>query len=990
MKRKFKISLILIFSLITSNIFAQIKGTVIDEQNEPMPGVSIVVAGTNNGTATDFDGRFTINNIKLNDILEFSFIGYKTQRITIKSLSQKVDIVMKESAFKMDEVVLVGYNSKKQSELSSAVVTLSSKKLHDMPTNDIGSLLQGKIAGVQVIQSTGEPGASSQIRIRGISSISSTDAEPLYVVDGIIGGDFDPNDIASITVLKDAGTTAMYGSRANNGVIVIKTKSGKMGKTVFEFKSDTGIKYADHGNVTMMNGTEFYNWSAEQYRDPNNHQIDKIRFFNDYSRDLSDKNYDWVGNSFKPALFQKYYMSAKGSSEKLSYYISGSYNNDEGTFMNTKYQGLNFRTNTVYKFSNRIKMKNNITINTSSGNSYDYMDMLYSYLGVPWDNPFNKNGNPKYVDGNTADWISRDHINPFHNAENSSHTFHGFGAGYDMNISFKIADWVSFRTTNRLSMYTDKGHNFVSPLAASTYHDKGYVNDERNLGYEGITTNIFDLRESFGNHNVNGLVGYEYSRSYWEGSYIEGTGLPVGLEVPSVVSNVLSVGGDNGIGAMESFLSQVNYNFKNKYFLTASYRIDAASNFPKNNRIAHFPGVSASWLVSKEKFMDKKWLDVLKIRTSFGITGDPNIGEHQYLGLFGLNSHYNGNSAAIPMQVENLNLTWEKKHQLNFGLDLGILKRVNLSFDVYQNTTKDLILRIPQPLSQGFEYRYENRGKILNNGFEVSLSTKNVVQKNIKWTTDFNFSKNSNVLSGIGDSFQITINGISQIYEDGESLYTFYLPKWLGVDSDTGAPQWEKVTYDAQGNVTSRDATSNYNEATYQKVGHALPDFTGGFTSNLEIYNFTLYANLTYQYGNDIYNFTRTFMDNDGHEPYYNNMKPEPGSSRWEKPGDDATHPSMQNNALSKEPSSRYLEKGDFIKLRTLSLRYKLPTKWVAKSKLKEITVGVTANNLFTFTNYWGQDPEVNIKRDEWAIPGVSDFKYPNNKQFLFNLNVKF
>ena len=990
MKSKPNIILAFIFSLIFASVFAQVKGTVLDETDGALPGASVIISGSKTGTATDFDGHFELKNAKNGDVLVISYMGYETQKITIDSTAKELRVKMQPSGLVMDEIVVVGYSSKKRSELSSAVVILDEKTINDTPSSDVGSLLQGKVAGVQVIQSTGEPGAGSQVRIRGISSITSEDAEPLYVVDGIIGGDFDPNDIASITVLKDAGTTAMYGSRANNGVIIVQTKTGKSGKTVFEFKSDVGVKYADHGKIKMMNGTEFYNWSAEQYRDSGNHEIDLIRFFNDYPQELSKKNYNWVDEAFTPSMFHKTYLSARGSTEKLSYYISGSYTGDDGTFMDTGYQGLNFRTNTTYKFTDRIKMKNNVSINTSKGSSYDYMDMLYAYLGVPWDNPYNSDGTTKYVDGNTQDWTSRDHINPFHNAENSKHNFHGFGITYDMSLNFKLADWLSFRTTNRLNMYTDKSHNFVSRLAAGTYHDKGFIRDEDNAGYGGITTNILDFNKVINDHSFSGLVGYEYSKDYWEGSYIEGKGIPEGLEVPNVISTDINVGGDNEPGAMESLLSQLNYNYNHKYFLSASYRMDRASNFQKNNQSAYFPGVSASWLVSNEKFMDKDWMDQLKLRASYGITGDPNIGAHQYLDLFGLDSHYNGNSAAIPSQRGNDYLTWETKHQLNFGVDLGLFEKVNLSFDVYNNTTKDLILRVPQPLSQGIEYRYENKGEIENKGFEVSLSTKNVNKKNVKWTTDFNFSKNSNVLSGIGDPFQITINGITQIYEDGTDLYTFYLPKWLGVNSDDGAPQWEKLTYDSEGNVASRTATSDYNEASYQKVGHALPDFTGGITSNLEVFNFTLYANFTYQYGNDIYNFTRTFMDNDGHEPYYNNMVANPDWSRWEKPGDVATHPSMQNNALSKEPSSRYLEKGDFFKIRTISLKYSFPKKWLASSKLSHVSIGATANNLFTFTKYWGQDPEVNINRDEWAIPGVSDFKYPNNKQFLLNLDIKF
>jgi len=989
MRCKTKFILSIIFGLFFSNIFGQITGVVVDETG-PLPGVNVLIVGTNSGTETDFNGHFKLQNAKIGDQLEFSYIGLETQRVSINSTTKELLVKMLSGSMQIDEVVLLGYSSKKRSEISSAVVVLDDSKLNDTPSNDIGGLLQGKVAGVQVIQSSGEPGASSQVRIRGISSISSEDAEPLYVVDGIIGGSFDPNDVATITVLKDAGTTAMYGSRANNGVVVVQTKTGKLGKTVFEFKSDVGLKYADHGNVRMMNGKEFYNWSAEQYRDPVMHEIDLIRFFDDYPRELSNKNYNWVDKAFSPSLFQKNYLSAKGSTEKLSYYISGSYTNDEGTFMETGYQGLNFRTNTTYRFNDRVTMKNNVTVNTSRGDSYDYMDMMYAYLGVPWDQPFNADGSPKYIDGNTEGWISRDHINPFHNAENTKHNFHGFGATYDMNLNFKLTDWLSFRTTNRIGMYTDKGHNYVSPLAAGTHHNKGYVLDERNLGYEGITTNIFDLKKTINAHSISGLIGYELSKDYWEASHIEGSGIPVGLEVPSVASTVLDVKGDNGTGAMESFLSQISYNYNNTYFLSASYRADAASNFPETNRIGYFPGVSASWLVSNESFMKDSWINLFKLRTSYGVTGDPNIGQNQFLGLFGLSSHYNGNTAAIPTQVENKLLTWEKKHQMNFGLDFGLFDRINLTLDLYKNTTKDLILRVPQPLSQGFEYRYENNGEIENKGFEVSLSTINFDKENFKWTTDFNFSQNTNTLSGINNPLQITINGISQIYRNDVELYTFYLPKWLGVNTDTGAPEWEKLEQDTDGNILSRSATSDYNEATYQEVGHALPDFTGGFTSNIKLFNFTLYTNITYQYGNDIYNFTRVFMDNDGHEPYYNNMSPNPDWSRWEKPGDIATHPSMQNNALSKEPSSRYLEKGDYLKIRTVSLKYTFPKRWISKSKLKELTLGVDANNLFTFTNYWGQDPEVNIKREDWAIPGVSDFKYPNNKQFLINLNIKF
>ncbi len=322
---------------------------------------------------------------------------------------------------------------------------------------------------------------------------------------------------------------------------------------------------------------------------------------------------------------------------------------------------------------------------------------------------------------------------------------------------------------------------------------------------------------------------------------------------------------------------------------------------------------------------------------------------------------------------------------------MGLYKdRVKMTVDLYNNNTKDLLVLVSQPLSQGFEYRWENSGSVNNKGVELGLSTVNIKTKNFTWTTDLTLAKNKNKLSGIAKPFYTTIGGVSQIYRNGNEIYTFVLPKWLGVDSETGGPLWEKIEKDESGNIISRIPTSNYSEAEPQEVGKALPDFTGGFSSTFDYKNFTLFANLAFQYGNDIYNFTRVFMDNDGHEPYYNNMLPKSDWSRWEKPGDIATHPSMQKNALSKEPSSRYLEDGSFVKLRTVNLSYRLPKRWIKSLNIEDLSVGFSANNLYTYTQFWGQDPEVTLKQQAWSMPGVSDFKYPNNKQFLFNLNIKF
>jgi len=991
-----KIITLLIIQLFVIYGYSQVTGVVVDEKGIEAPGVSVLIQGTSTGTITDVNGKFELN-ANIGDSLIFSFLGYEVQKAVVLKNNQLLSIKMIPFSFDIGELVVMGYSNKTKTEISSAVTVLSEEKLNDTPTDDIAGLLQGKVSGVQVIDNSGAPGSGSEIRIRGVSTIKPGNAEPLYVVDGIIGGSFDPNDVASLTVLKDAGATGMYGARANKGVIVITTKSAKSGKTVFEFKSSYGYNFADQGKIQMMNGQEFYTLSSEMYRDKDTHQIDKIKFYSDYPKTLESLNHDWVGEAFKPAPVQKYYLSASGTNEKLSYYISGAYYNEKGTFRKTGYEKLNLRTNTTYEFNKRVSLKNNINLSASRGTSYDYMDLYYTYLGVPWDNPFNTDGSARYIDGTNAKklsdgtgWWSRDPINPFYTIDNSDHTFKAIAADYDLGLTVKLLDWLTFTSSNRISFSTSKNHNYVSPSVAGTYTGKGYVAEDISMWFNGLSTNLLRFNKVFGAHTIDGLVGVEAEEGYTESLGGSGTGLPQGLSVPEVASAQNDIYGANSGEIFQSIISQINYNYVGTYFLTGSYRADWSTNFPVKHRLAKFPSISASILLNKLAFLGSvSGLDMFRVRGSYGITGDPEIGPGRYMPLYSY-SQYNGYTAAIPYQLGNDDLTLEKTHQVNVGFDLEMFKRVTLNLDVYNNVTKDLIILEALPPSTGFESRYANGPTVDNKGIELGLSTVNIQRGDFKFTTDFTFAKNSNKLTGLKDPIITTVGGVTQIYRNGAELYTFYLPKWLGVDTQTGAPVWEKITQDANGNITSREPTSNYSEAAPQEVGSALPDFTGGVSLTFEYKNFTLYANGAYQYGNDVYNSTRIFMDNDGHEPYYNNMKPKSDWSRWEKPGDVATHPSMQNNSLSKETSSRYLEKGSFFKIRTVSLQYNLPKSWVNSLKLSEVSVALTGNNLYVFTQFWGQDPEITLTKESWTMPGVCDFKYPNNRQYIISLNVKF
>ena len=983
--------LLAVFCL-TMPSFAQIviKGRVTDAgNNQTLPGATITIKGTTEGTTTDINGNYAITVKSTNDILTFGFVGYQREEVKVGTQT-KIDIALVQDAVNLDEIVVMGYSDKKRTEISSSVAVLSMDKTRDATTSNIANMLQGKVAGVQVVSASGSPGSEAEIRIRGVASLSAPKG-PLVVVDGIIGGNYDPNDVETITVLKDAGATGMYGSQANGGVIIVTTKKGKTDKVQFDFKSTVGFRVADHGNVSMMSGSQLYDAQKELYRDYNSGKIDIIKFYNERPLELDSRNYSWIDEMFSPGLVQNYYLSAKRKTEKFGYYLGATYFNEDGTFKNTNYKKMNLRANTSYTFSKRVSVENNINISVNTGTTYDYMDMYYTYLSMPWDNPYDENGEARYVDGTTQDWWSRDKINPLHTVENSDHNFKGMDVNYDFVFNLQITDWLSFVSSNRASLYSTKNHNFVSPLAAGTYHGKGYISEDNNMGYGGITTNLLKFSYKTGDHSISGLAGYEGQSSYYETLSAEGKGLPEGFEVLNVASSEYLIGGTNDKTVMSSIISQLNYNFKGTYFLTGSYRIDATSAFPPDNRRAHFPSVAASWLASNEEFMKGvSRIDLLKLRVSYGITGMKDIGPYQYLGLFSLNTQYNNAAAAVPYQLANPNLTWEKTHQFNVGVDLGLFKRVSLNIDIYNNVTKDLLIQVAQPLSVGFEKKWENVGQVSNKGLEVTLSTVNIKSHSFEWTTDFTFGKNTNKLSGIGSPIYRTVNGIAQIYRDNGELYMFILPKWLGVDPQTGAPLWEHLETDANGNVTERTPTSDYAQATPQEIHSALPDFQGGIASNMRYKDFSLNLNFSYMVGNYVYNFSQRTMDNDGHEPYYNQMEWKEGWSRWIQPGDDATHPSVQNSALSTENSSRYLEDGSYLKIRNITLKYDLPATVVKKLKLQGLAISASAENAFTFTNYWGQDPEVTINSSSWEMPGVSDFKYPGNKQYVINLEVRF
>ena len=974
-----------------------ITGKVSTATGAALPGATIMIKGTRKGTQTDASGNFILRDAHEKDILVISNIRYTTREV---AAAGRITVTLEEDTKKFNEVVVVGYSDKKKGELTSAVSVVSAEKLKDVTTNDVGSMLQGKVAGLQVVNSSGVPGAAAEIRLRGVSSVNASQS-PLFVVDGIIGGNYDPNDVENITVLKDAGATAMYGSQANAGVIIVTTKKAKLGKTRFEAKVTTGFRNPDFGRMKMMNGSQLYDRQKEYYRDyipgttNNSYKIDILKFYSERPKTLAGQNYNWLTTLFSTAPVTNVYLSASGSTEKNEYYTGISYYNEKGTFMGTGYQRINLRGNSTYHFTKNISVTNNINISGSTGKSYNYDDVYNAYLNLPWDNPYDANGNAVYVDGNSAfKWWSRDKINPIHTIRNSSHPYKNFDVNYDLGLNVNITKWLSFTSTNRAAVTYNKATDYYSPLTAGNYNGSGYLNELSTLSYGIISNDLLKFNFHMGDHSLSGLAGIAIENSRAEIIGANGQGLPEGLKVLNVASNNKNVIGSNDAAIIQSFISQLSYGYKEKYFLTGSYRVDGSTAFPASKRYGSFPALSAAWLMSKENFLaDNKFISMLKLRASYGVTGTQDIGSSRYLGLYSLSSQYNNGSAATPSQLPSPNLTWESKQQADVGIDIAVLNnRINFTADAYNNVTKKLLLQVPQPLSVGFEQRWENVGQVINNGIEFGINTINIKTKDFEWSTDFNINFNSNKLRQLPSDITRTQPtwSISQIYRNDGNLYEFYMPKWMGVNKETGAPQWEKVNKDADGKIISREATSDYASATYQEVGSALPKFQGGFNSQWTYKNISLSVNAYFLSGNKVFSNTLRFVMNDGNEPYYNQIVLPKGYSIWTKPGDIATEPSPQNAANSTETSTRYLKDGSFLSIRNIALSYTLPKSLISHWKMEGVTFSLTADNVYTFTKFLGQDPGTTITSGSYVMPGVSDFKYPNNRQFLFNINIRF
>lgn len=962
-----------------------ISGQVLDASDgQPLIGAGVMLSN-GAGTITDYDGKYVIQAEK-NATLTFSSLGYVSVVEQVNGRTV-INVSLSPDTESLEEVVVLGYTTQKKAELSSAVVSMSGEKLRDVATNDVGNMLQGKVAGVVVMNGSGRPGENADIRVRGTGSITAG-AGPLYVVDGVAGGSFSPNDIETITVLKDASATALYGAAASGGVIVVTTKSGKEDKTSVEFKANAGIKRALYGRFHPMNSAQLL-------------EFNKSMGVN-YSDDLLEQDFDWLGNSFKTGVVQNYYASVSGKAGKVNYFVSADHYNEKGTAINTSFRKTSGRMNLSAPITDRL----NMTLRLSYTKSYDRSEsswrlLEYAYYAMPWDIPYVMDENGNYTNeyvfmqnnvrpDNGEKWYTQNPSNIFHNEQYN----YGKGWGEDLTGDFQLVwnptDWLTLVTMNRYDASNSFWETYTDPRTYEGLTTEGGLSNSDSESHGWGTTNLAKLHHTFGNHDLNGTLGWEYGEGYSRSLEASATKIMQGKRALSN-ANVPGkpVGYDYRTRAW-ALLAQAQYAYLGKYIVTASIRYDESSKFGPKNRGGFFPGASAAWIISREKFLEgNKTLSFLKLRAGYGKTGNDNIPNFQYQETYSPSE--SGDGAYTLDRMANPYLGWEEAYMASLGVDATFKNNWNVTVDLYHTINSRILLQSPLPPSSGFFAVMDNVGKVRNMGAEIAVDGAIFNKKDFGWTVGFNVGFNQNRVLELPQHQDIvmTRGEVNQILREGLDVYSWYMPKWVGVNSETGLPEWEAI--DEAGNVT---IVNDWNKATNQVVGTASPLFSGGLNMTLRWKGFTLSANGNFVVGNKIYNRTRESMDHDGAYVGLNLMSIDNGLgwSRWEKPGDIATHPKPENARKdgSGNTSSRFLEDGSFFRLRNVTLAYNLPKNVLQKIWMSDLRIFVSADNVLTLTRFSGMDPEVRLDADTYHHAGMYTQNYPIPMTITAGIDIKF
>ena len=956
---------------VTSGKRKKVTGTVKDANGEPIIGATVVEKGTTNGTVTDFDGNFVLEATE-GTSLEISYIGYKTQQLTADS-GKTLAVILNEDTEVLDEVVVMGYTTQSRNTLTGAAIALKEEKLKDVSTANVSSMLDGKVAGMNVSVSSGKPGGTGRIRIRGKGSLGSS-LDPIWVVDGVIYNEdprLSPNEIDNLTVLKDASSTALYGSRASNGVIVITTKKGSKDRQKFRVNIQQGLSDLSWGNLEMMNAQQLYDYQSA---------------FNSsswFTPDLLKHDTDWMDLATQTGLYTNASVSYQGGNEKVDSYLLLDYYRETGAVKEMNYNRYTIRNNNDYKIHEKFKAFTKLQ--GQYVHTKDQTASLYdSYLYLPWDYPYNEDGTVRT--GKEQDWYGRDKNNYLERQYKNFSAYENFYVSATAGFVWTLLDGLTFESNNNVNYKIARDESYVDPNTIGGQAKSGTISNTNAITANYFTNQMLRYKTNInGKHDIQALVAYEYSRRFYEVTSATAKGIISGKEVISGTTGMDAMSGTKQAFNIQSVLSNVNYSFDGRYMLQASYRLDGSSKFGKDNQYGSFYTFSGAWNFNREKFM-QPLSDILtagKLRASWGVVGNMPDGYYNHLSLYTA-SMYNEEPASFPAQLGNKDLSWEKNQTLNVGVDLSFFNRVNLSLDYYNKYTSDLLYYVKFSAITGYGGQWQNIGAVRNKGFELNLDANLLSLKDWQWDFSFNLAHNKNKIEELyGGAPQIS--GLRR-FEEGRDMDDLYMAEWAGVDPETGSPQWYTTDEDGK-----RVLTNSYSEATGAKtyVGSAAPKVTGGFNTMLTWKDLSFSASFAYSMGAKLYASGRELLDSDGAYDTYNQMVLKDGWVRWEKPGDIATHPKAISggNANAHKPPSRYLEDADYLTLKNITLAYRLPKNFLSKLGLEDVTLSFSADNLFTITPYSQVDPATASYEGNGA---GSSTVYPTVRKYVFGLSVGF
>lgn len=965
-------------------------GVVLDQNGESVIGASVVVKGTTNGGITGIDGDFIISNVKKGDVIVISFVGYAEQQIVWDGKPMKV--ILKEDTETLDEVVVVGYGVQRKSSITGSIASVKSDKLKTVTTPSVANMLQGKVAGVVVTPTSGRPGAGVSIRVRGTGSLRGN-TEPLWVIDGVVGdamADLNPNDIESISILKDGSATALYGSRGANGVVQVVTKRATTGGSSFDASVKFGISQLQKGNLEMMNGAEYYDYLVTAYT--NAGTLQDQQWLQPY---LKEQNFDWWDFATQNALTQNYNIGYKYGNDRIKSYISADYYTEEGAIKGYDYDRFTLRVNTDYIVNDRLTLR--AKLSTSYKETFDQQYGLSHTSYTPWDTPYDSQGNvkigtegrPSKEDAATADprdyWYSDGSSNWLYNNRlnwgKSRSNAMDIGVGFD----YKIFDWLTFVSNNKVGLSNSYGENYYDPMAVGQESLQGTIYNSNSNVRTIYTSQLLRFLKTFNDvHEINAYLGYDYDEYRYYSMTGQASQMFQGNEILNGGVANPKVGGTKVEKKNAAYYFNGNYSYDNKYLFQVMFRVDGSSQFGSNKRWAPFWSVGGGWSMHKEEFMSNlKWVNELKPRISYGISGNLPDGAYEWATMLASTTQYGSKVGLYSNYLGNPDLSWEETATLDFGLDVRLFDRLSIVFDYYHKDVKNLIYLKHLPAVTGYNRQTANNGKMTNQGFEVTVTPEIIRTKDLYWDVSFNLGYNKNEITYLPDGDELT----SQATAVGYPYRNWYLREWAGVDSQKGTPLWFKV--DEEGNKT---VTGDYNQATRVLLDEVpTPKFNGAISTNLTWKGFTLNANFTFATGAKIYNGQRAgALDRDCGRNSQPPMKLKDGWSRWEKPGDIATHPQLidgGNNGADRE-STRYLENGDYFKLKSLSLAYSFPKRWLEPLGVKSANLSVGGENLFTITSFSGQDPEILYSSDYNGSAG--SFGYPTVRRFTLGLSVQF